>query len=127
VIARTQNASGGSVFSRKSQHVGRENLAILGQRIYTRREMLLLDGQKCIGFQSKINRRVLAQALQRRAAARGKFSERLQVNLPPHPVRSISKRAGALAALDELLYPPECLKARNRSKYRDLLQLEEGR
>jgi hypothetical protein len=47
----------------KSQHVGRENLAILGQRIYTRREMLLLDGQKCIGFQSKINRRVLAQAI----------------------------------------------------------------
>jgi hypothetical protein len=25
--------------------------------------MLLLDGQKCIGFQSKINRRVLAQAI----------------------------------------------------------------
>jgi hypothetical protein len=81
----------------KTQHVGRENLVIVRQRIYTRREILPLDGRKCIGFQTKINRRVLAQPLRRRAAARRKFSERLQVNFPPRPVRLIWPRVLNLA------------------------------
>ena len=68
--------------------LGRENLVIVRQRIYKRREILPLDGRKCIGFQTKINRRVLAQPLRRRAAARRKVSERLQVNFPPRPVKS---------------------------------------
>jgi len=68
---------------KKPQHVSRENLAIMCQAVYPRCEIPMVDGRKSLGLQSKINRGVLLQEVERRAGPQGKFSERLQVNFPP--------------------------------------------
>jgi hypothetical protein len=91
--------------------------AVKGLASFSKEEALPLLRERALARDDE----VAAEAV--RGLASRYSREELEVILNGHDQELC---AGALAALDELLYMPEWLKARDRLKYRYLLQLEEG-